>query len=399
MSISTIENAVKAISEGRMVIVIDDARRENEANFVVAAEVVAGEHVAFMLRWGRGQISASMKVHRLDELEIPAIASQNKDPYRTVCAVSVDCTSGKSSARSATDHAATIRALVDQNSRASASSRPGYVFPLLAREHGVFGQAGLTKAVCDLVRLAGFAPAGAFCEIANHNGIMNNLADLEQFAQEHRLPIVTIVALQEFIESSTPRITRIAQSKMPTRYGSFKAISYRDNVSNIDHIVLVHGEIDKASQVIVRVHSECLTGEAFGSLRCDCGDQLKMALEIIQKEPAGCLVYLRGQEGRGIGLGKKIQAYELQDEGLDTFDANTVLGELPDARDYRAAACILKDLGVRDIVLLTNNPDKVAALANDGLVIKKRRSLITKFHASSMSYLRTKRDRFGHLLT
>ena len=398
MTFSTIEQAIAAIAEGRMIIVVDDENRENEGDIVVAADRITAGHVAFMMKHARGLVCVSMTEERLDALQIPLMVARNSESLQTAFTVSVDCKKGTTTGISAADRAATIRALVSADTRPDDLARPGHVFPLRANRLGVLGRPGHTEASVDLARLAGLAPAGVICEIANDDGTMARLPQLQEFARQHGLPIITIEALIEYRRKSEPRVKRFAESQMPTRYGAFRSLAYRDPSTGIEHIALVHGDLAGREDVPVRVHSECLTGEAFRSLRCDCGEQLEMALRAIRQAGAGCLVYLRGQEGRGIGLGNKIAAYGLQDRGMDTLDANSALGLPLDAREYDAAADIIRDLGIRSVRLLTNNPAKLDALRAAGIAVAGRRSLIAATAAANISYLHAKRDRFGHLL-
>jgi len=398
MSFSTIEDAIRAIAAGEMIIVVDDEDRENEGDILVAADKITTEHVAFMMKHARGLICVPLTGERLDELQIPLMVTRNSDSLQTAFTVSVDYNVGTTTGISAEDRAATIRALVAPHTRPDEMSRPGHIFPLRANKLGVLGRPGHTEAAIDFARLANLAPAGVICEIANDDGTMARLPELMDFAAVHGLHIVTIEALIEYRRKSEPQVKRYSESLMPTRFGDFRAIAYRDAGSSVEHIAFVYGDIANREHVPVRVHSECLTGEVFRSLRCDCGEQLEMAMRAVRQAGAGCVVYLRGQEGRGIGLGNKIAAYGLQDKGLDTLDANSALGFPSDVRQYDAAADILSDLGVVSVRLLTNNPAKLEGLRAAGVKVTARQSLIVATSASNISYLRAKRDRFGHLL-
>ncbi|PCD64406.1 bifunctional 3,4-dihydroxy-2-butanone-4-phosphate synthase/GTP cyclohydrolase II [Rhizobium hidalgonense] len=398
MSFSSIDEAIEAIEAGEMVIVVDDENRENEGDLVVAAEKITAEHIAFMMKYARGLICVPLPAERLDKLEIPLMVTRNSDSLQTAFTVSVDCKHGTTTGISAEDRAATVKSLIDPQTRPEDLSRPGHIFPLRANRLGVLGRPGHTEAAVDLARLAGLAPAGVICEIANDDGTMSRLPDLEKFAIEHGLHIVTIDALIEYCRSRDTRVKRYAQSFMPTRFGDFKAIAYRDSLTGTEHLALTLGELCEKEDVLVRVHSECLTGEAFRSMRCDCGQQLEMALRAVQLAGAGCVIYMRGQEGRGIGLGNKIAAYSLQDHGRDTLEANRELGFASDSREYNAAADIIRDLGIGSVRLLTNNPTKIEALRTSGVIVSSRQSLIAASSASNITYLKTKRDRFGHLL-
>lgn len=398
MTFSTIEEALQALAAGQMIIVVDNEDRENEGDIVVPADTATAEHVAFMMKYARGLICTPMTAERLDELDIPLMVTRNSDSMQTAFTVSVDYNRGTTTGISAQDRASTIRALVAPSTKPEELSRPGHIFPLRANKFGVLGRPGHTEAAVDLARLAGFTPAGVICEIANDDGTMARLPQLIEFAQTHDLHLITIEDLIAYRQKTEPQVVRYSQAEMPTRYGKFRAVTYRELSSGVEHIALTIGDLSSSDQPLVRVHSECLTGEAFGSLRCDCGEQLELALQAIREEGPGCLIYMRGQEGRGIGLGNKIAAYGLQDVGLDTLDANGALGLPADARDYRAAADILKDLGVSRVRLLTNNPEKVVALSAAGIDVVSRRSLLVASTASNIAYLRAKRERFGHLL-
>lgn len=398
MRFSTIEDALTALSIGKMIVVVDNEDRENEGDIVVPADTVTAEHVAFMMKHARGLICTPMMPERLDDLDIPLMVTRNSDSMQTAFTVSVDYIPGTSTGISAQDRAATIRALVDPKAQPDEFSRPGHIFPLRANRFGVLGRPGHTEAAVDLATLAGFSPAGAICEIANDDGTMARLPELMEFARIHDLHLITIEDLIAYRLKTESRIRRYSESEMPTKHDTFRAVTYRDLVSGVEHIALTHGDFAACDDVLVRVHSECLTGDAFGSLRCDCGEQLDLALEALAEQPAGCLIYLRGQEGRGIGLGNKIAAYALQEKGLDTLDANDALGFPADAREYQAAAEILRDMKIGSVALLTNNPLKVEALVAAGISVSSRRSLITASSASNVSYLRAKRERFGHFL-
>jgi 3,4-dihydroxy 2-butanone 4-phosphate synthase/GTP cyclohydrolase II len=398
MGFSTIEQAIQAIADGEMIIVVDDEDRENEGDILVAADKITPEHVAFMMNHARGLICVPMTGERLDELQIPLMVTRNSDSMQTAFTVSVDYNKGTTTGISAGDRAATIHALVSANARPDDFSRPGHIFPLRANPLGVLGRPGHTEAAIDFARLAGLSPAGVICEIANDDGSMARLPALTEFAALHGMHIVTIEGLIEYRRKSRPRFKRYSESEMPTRFGEFRAIAYRDADSSVEHLALTYGAVASGKDVLVRVHSECLTGEAFRSLRCDCGEQLEMALRAIRQAGAGCVIYLRGHEGRGIGLGNKIAAYSLQDKGLDTLDANNALGLPADDRQYNAAADILTDLRVETVKLMTNNPRKLDALRSAGVSVTSRQSLLVASSASNVAYLRTKRDRFGHLL-
>ncbi len=398
MPFSRIEDAIDAIARGEMIIVVDDEDRENEGDILIAADAVTPVAIAFMMKHARGLVCISMTDERLDELDMPLMVSRNSESMMTAFTVSVDVIAGTTSGISAGDRAATIRALVDPHATPLDFARPGHVFPLRANPQGVLGRQGHTEAAVDFTRLAGRSPSGVICEIANDDGSMARLPQLIEFAEAHGLLLVTIEDLIAYRRKNEQFVERIGLAEMPTRFGDFKAISYRDLNKGVEHIALIKGDCRKGTRVPVRVHSECLTGEVLGSLRCDCGEQLEMALSIINDEGAGCLIYLRGQEGRGIGLGKKIAAYGLQDQGLDTLEANRALGLPDDSRDYLAAASILRDLDIDDITLLTNSPAKLEAIQECGIKITGRRSLLAACKATNVSYLLTKKEKFGHFL-
>ncbi len=392
----TIEAAVKDIRAGRMVVVLDDEDRENEGDLVMAAERVTPEAINFMARHARGLICVPLTRDRLDQLMIPSMVPDNTDQLQTAFTVSVDAKKGTTTGISAADRSATVRALIDPYTRPEDLSRPGHIFPLRAREGGVLVRAGHTEASLDLARLAGLAPAGVICEIMSDDGTMARAPELHRFARHHRLRIVTIKDLIRYRQARESLIERVGECSLPTRAGTFRCLAYRSRLDQKHHVALVHGEVSSSTPVLVRVHSECLTGDVFGSLRCDCGSQLEAALDRVAAEGAGVVVYLR-QEGRGIGLVNKIRAYALQEEGLDTVDANLKLGFKPDLREYGIGAQILRDLGVKRMVLLTNNPKKLIGLEGFGLEVTGRQSLSGARHAANERYLAAKRDRLGHL--
>ena len=397
MSFIPIEAAIEEIRAGRMVIVVDDEDRENEGDLTLAAEKVTPEAVNFMARHGRGLICLPMTAERLDALRVPLMVQRNTAAFRTAFCVSIEARAGVSTGISAADRAATIRAAIDPKTRPEDLVRPGHVFPLRAQPGGVLRRAGQTEAAVDLARLAGLTPAGVICEIMNEDGTMARVPDLQAFAAQHGLGMILVADLIRYRLQHERLVRRVAAPKLPTRHGDFRIVAYRSDLERKTHLALVLGEIRPTAPVIVRVHSECLTGDVFGSLRCDCGRQLERAMEIIAAEGAGVIVYLR-QEGRGIGLVNKLRAYELQDGGDDTVVANERLGFRADQRDYGIGAQILTDLGARQLRVLTNNPVKFVALAGYGLEIVERLPLeITPDH-HSRSYLRTKKEKLGHLL-
>lgn len=396
--LAAVEDAVAAIANGEMVVVVDSPDRENEGDLVMAAQHVTPAAMHFMATEGRGLICVPMTSSKLAELRIDPMVVNNTDPTGTAFHVSVDARAGTTTGISASDRATTIRALVDPNAVPSDFSRPGHVFPLAARDGGVLKRAGHTEAAVDLVQLAGLPPVGVICEIADEDGEMARLPALVRFARRHQLKVIAISDLIAYRWRTEKLITRVGEARLPLPQGEFLAVGYRDHTAGLEHIALVHGDITGSDDVLVRVHSECLTGDAFASLRCDCGAQLTRALELIVEAGAGAVVYLRGHEGRGIGLLEKIHAYRLQDQGLDTVEANLKLGHPSDRRDYGFGMQILSDLGIRGMRLLTNNPAKRAGLEGYGLSVTERVPLITSPNVENVTYLATKRQKLGHLL-
>ncbi|GAA3073344.1 bifunctional 3,4-dihydroxy-2-butanone-4-phosphate synthase/GTP cyclohydrolase II [Streptomyces olivoverticillatus] len=398
ITLDPVERAIADIAVGRPVVVVDDADRENEGDLIVAAEKVTTEIVAFMMSECRGLICVPMEEPDLDRLDLPQMVERNTESMRTAFTVSVDATRahGTDTGISAADRATTIRLLADQAAVPGDFVRPGHVFPLRAKPGGVLVRNGHTEAGVDLARLAGLRPAAAIVEIAGEDGAMLRLPELVPFARKHGLSIISIEDLIAYRESSEPTVRREAATRLPTAHGDFRAYGYRSTRDGVEHIALVAGDLGDGEDVLVRVHSECLTGDVFGSLRCDCGPQLQASLERITAEGRGVVLYLRGHEGRGIGLLPKLRAYELQEGGRDTLDANLDLGLPADARDYAAGAQILTDLGVRSLRLMTNNPDKTAALVRHGLKVTGREPMPVQAGEHNLGYLRTKRDRMGH---
>ncbi|KRV50430.1 3,4-dihydroxy-2-butanone 4-phosphate synthase [Wenjunlia vitaminophila] len=401
LTLDPIERAVADIAAGRPVVVVDDADRENEGDLVVAAQLVTPEVIAFMMAECRGLICVPMRGTDLDRLKLEQMVQDNTESMRTAFTVSVDAKHGTTTGISAADRAHTARALADPESVPGDFVRPGHVFPLRAREGGVLARDGHTEAGIDLARLAGLHPAAVICEIANADGTMARLPELVPFARRHGLAIVSIEDLIAYRRRVEPAVRREADTALPTAHGTFRAFGYRSEADGAEHIALVAGELADGrlldgEDVLVRVHSECLTGDVLGSQRCDCGPQLQASLARIADEGRGVVVYLRGHEGRGIGLLHKLRAYQLQEVGRDTLDANLDLGLPADARDYGAGASILTDLGVRSLRLLTNNPDKTSALTRHGLLVLGREPLPAPAGEHNLRYLRTKRDRMGH---
>jgi len=394
---NTIDEAIEELQKGRMIIVVDDEDRENEGDLCMAAEKVTPEAINFMAKYGRGLICLSLTPERVEALKLPMMTDENSSPYGTAFTISIEAKRGVTTGISAHDRAKTILTAIDPKTRPEDLARPGHVFPLKARPGGVLQRVGHTEASVDLARLAGLYPAGVICEIMNDDGTMARVPELMEFARRHNLKIVTIKDLIKYRMRAERLVKRIAITKLPTEYGDFTAIGYSNLVDSNIHIALVKGEIRPDEPVLVRVHSECLTGDVFGSRRCDCGEQLHRAMEMIEKEGKGVILYMR-QEGRGIGLENKLKAYELQDKGLDTVEANIQLGFKPDLRDYGIGAQILVDLGVKNMRLMTNNPKKIVGLEGYGLKVVERVSIEIKPHDKNIIYLKTKKKKLGHLL-
>jgi 3,4-dihydroxy 2-butanone 4-phosphate synthase/GTP cyclohydrolase II len=397
-SFASIEQAVADIAAGRPVVVVDDADRENEGDLIFAAELATPELVAFMVRHTSGYICVPLTESECDRLDLPPMHHTNQDRRGTAYTVTVDAREGVGTGISAADRAHTIRLLAAESTGPTDLARPGHVVPLRAREGGVLRRPGHTEAAIDLTRLAGLRPAGVICELVNDDGTMMRLPDLEKFCAEHGLTLVTIADLIAHRRRTEKQVEQVAAVRMPTPHGVFRALGYRAEHDSAEHLALVMGDLGDGQDVLVRVHSECLTGDVFGSQRCDCGPQLQAALARVAQEGRGVVLYVRGHEGRGIGLLHKLQAYQLQDLGRDTVDANLDLGLPADARDYGTGAQILYDLGVRSMRLLTNNPAKRAGLEGYGLTVTGREGLPVRPHPENVRYLRTKRDRMGHLL-
>ena len=396
--LDSIERAVADLAAGQPVVVVDDEDRANEGDLVLAASKATAAQLGFMVRHTSGVICVPMEGRELDRLKLPPMTAVNEDRKKTAYSVSVDARDGVTTGISAADRARTIRVLVDSATEPYELTRPGHVFPLRAAPGGVLQRAGHTEAAVDLARLAGLTPAGVIAEIVNDDGSMARLPELRAFADEHGLALVTIADLIAFRRRSETLVERVASTRLPTRYGEFLAVGYRSTIDGVEHVALVKGEIGAGHDVLVRVHSECLTGDVLGSLRCDCGPQLEAALRTVAAEGHGVVLYMRGHEGRGIGLLHKLAAYQLQDAGRDTVDANLDLGLPADARDYGLGAQILVDLGVRTMRLLTNNPTKRAGLEGYGLEITERVPLEVHATPENLRYLQTKRDRMGHEL-
>jgi len=393
-----IEDATDAIRAGRMVIVVDDADRENEGDLTIAAEKITPDAINFMARYGRGLICVSMTPERLDELEIPLMVSRNSSRFDTAFCVSIEARGRTTTGISAADRAATVLAAIDPATRSNDLIRPGHMFPLRSRTGGVLVRAGQTEAAVDLARIAGLYPAGVICEIMNEDGTMARVPELTKFAKKHRLLMITVADLIKYRMRTESLVRRVATAKLPTEYGDFQVHAFEDLVQKHSHIALVCGEIKDGKDVLVRVHSSCLTGDVFHSARCDCGAQLDAAMQKIAAEGRGVLLYLN-QEGRGIGLTNKIRAYELQDEGFDTVEANERLGFKADQRDYGMGVQILRELGIRSMRLLSNNPRKLVGVEGYGLSVSEWLPLEIPASESTRRYLKTKKEKLGHKLS
>ncbi len=395
---NTIDEAIDDIAKGKLVILVDDEDRENEGDLCMAAEKVTPEAINFMARYGRGLICLSLTPERVEELKLPMMTEDNTSPFGTAFTVSIEAKKGVTTGISAADRATTIRTAIAPDTKPEDLVRPGHVFPLKARPGGVLQRAGQTEGSVDLSRLSGLYPAGVICEIMNDDGTMARVPELIEFAKKQNLKTVTIKDLIKYRMRTESFVKRLVSVKMPTEYGGeFNAIAYANEIDNTVYIALVKGEIKPEDEVLVRVHSQCLTGEVFGSKRCDCGEQLHRAMEMVSREGKGVILYVR-QEGRGIGLINKLKAYELQDKGLDTVEANIRLGFKPDLRDYGVGAQILVDLGVRKMKLMTNNPKKIVGLEGYGLKVVERVPIEAKPHEKNIIYLKTKKKKMGHML-
>jgi 3,4-dihydroxy 2-butanone 4-phosphate synthase / GTP cyclohydrolase II len=393
-----IDDAIAAIRAGEMIIVVDDEDRENEGDLTIAAEKITPEAINFMARYGRGLICLSMTPERLDELDIPLMVSQNSSQFDTAFCVSIEAKARTTTGISASDRAATVLAAIDPATRPADLARPGHTFPLRARPGGVMVRAGQTEAAVDLARIAGLYPAGVICEIMNEDGTMARVPELAKFARKHKLLMITIADLIKYRISTESLVKRVASANLPTDYGPFKICAFENQVDKQTHVALVLGDITDGHDVLVRVHSQCLTGDVLHSIRCDCGAQLDAAMQRIAKEGRGVLLYLN-QEGRGIGLANKIRAYELQDEGFDTVEANERLGFKADQRDYGMGVQILRELGVRTMRLLSNNPRKLVGIEGYGLSVVEWLPLEIPASDSTRRYLKTKKDKLGHKLS
>jgi 3,4-dihydroxy 2-butanone 4-phosphate synthase / GTP cyclohydrolase II len=398
MKFNAIEEAVEDIKKGKMVILVDDEDRENEGDLTMAAEMVTPEAINFMAKYGRGLICLSLTPERVEHLKLPMMTTDNTSSFGTAFTISIEAKKGVTTGISAADRATTIKTAINPRSGAEDLARPGHVFPLRAKPGGVLQRAGQTEGSVDLSRLAGLFPAGVICEIMNDDGTMARVPQLLTFAKEHGLKIVTVKDLIAYRVKKESLVRRVAVTKLPTSHGNeFTAILYANDIDRLNHIALVKGDIKPDDEVLVRVHSECLTGDVFGSLRCDCGEQLHNAMKMIGEEGKGVVLYMR-QEGRGIGIEGKLKAYELQDKGKDTVEANLALGYKADLRDYGVGAQILRDIGVRKIRLMTNNPKKIVGLEGYGLAVVARVPIEMHPHPRNVHYLKVKKNKLGHML-
>lgn len=398
MIFDTIDTAVNAIKQGKFVVVVDDEDRENEGDLICSASLVNSDMLAFMIRHTTGIVCVPMTGERLDSLQLPLMVQNNTECHRTAFTVSVDYCEGTSTGVSASDRTITIRALADPNTTGDSFRRPGHIFPLRYREGGVLKRAGHTEASIDLCLLAGLPPVGVLCELVNDDGTMQRLPSLIEFARKFDLPLISVAELIRYRRSKEKLVECVSKATLPTAWGIFKIFVYRSILDGIEHLALVHGDVHDKESVLVRVHSECLTGDVFKSLRCDCGTQLEQAMELIGTEGAGVIVYLRGHEGRGIGLGHKVHAYNLQEMGRDTVEANVELGFKPDSREYGIGAQILCDLGLTSIRLISNNPAKFGGLEGYDLNIVDRVSLPPVKTLDNRDYLLTKKNKLGHYI-
>lgn len=394
----SVKEAADIIKQGKMVIIVDDEDRENEGDLMIASEMITPEAVNFMAKNARGLICVSLTMERSHELDLPLMVDRNTSRYETPFTISVDAKRGTTTGISAFDRATTIKCLIDKKAGPEDFAKPGHIFPLMAKRGGVLVRAGQTEASLDLARIAGLYPSGVICEIMKDNGEMARMPDLEKFSKEFNIPIITVEEIIKYRVKEETLVEEKAEANLPTRWGVFKIRAYIDSLHNETHIALVKGDIDPNEPTLVRVHSQCLTGDTFGSLKCDCGNQLDRAMKMIEKEGRGVLLYLLNQEGRGIGLINKIRAYKLQESGLDTVEANLELGLPEDMRDYGIGAQILRKLGLRKLKLMTNNPSKYIALKGYGLEIVERVQIEEGLNPVNEFYMKTKKDKMGHIL-
>jgi 3,4-dihydroxy 2-butanone 4-phosphate synthase/GTP cyclohydrolase II len=394
-----IEDVIAAIARGEMIVMVDDEDRENEGDLIMAAQFATPEKIAFIVRYSSGVVVAPISGDRCDDLRLPLMVEHNTESHRTAFTISVDLIEGTTTGISAADRAATLRALANPRESFASFARPGHIFPLRAREGGVLKRAGHTEAAVDLARMAGLEPAGIICEIINDDGSMSRLPELIEFSRKHDLLLSSIAELIKYRRHHEKLVTRMGQAQVPTDWGNFTCTAFKSDVDGTEHLAFSLGTVDDGQPVLVRVHSECLTGDVFSSRRCDCGPQLHSAMSLIAEEGRGIVVYLRGHEGRGIGIGHKIRAYSLQDGGLDTVDANTELGLPVDSREYGIGAQILADMGANQLRLITNNPAKYGGIEGYGLEIIERVAINPVATEENIKYLQTKRDRMGHLFS
>ena len=394
-----IEDVIAAIARGEMIVMVDDEDRENEGDLIMAAQFATPEKIAFIVRYSSGVVVAPISGDRCDDLRLPLMVEHNTESHRTAFTISVDLIEGTTTGISAADRAATLRALADPQESFASFARPGHIFPLRAREGGVLKRAGHTEAAVDLARMAGLEPAGIICEIINDDGSMSRLPELIEFSRKHNLLLSSIAELIKYRRHHEKLVTRMGQAQVPTDWGNFTCTAFKSDVDGTEHLAFSLGTVDDGQPVLVRVHSECLTGEVCSSRRCDCDPQLHSAMSLIAEEGRGIVVYLRGHEGRGIGIGHKIRAYSLQDGGLDTVDANTELGLPVDSREYGIGAQILADMGANQLRLITNNPAKYGGIEGYGLEIIERVAINPVATEENIKYLQTKRDRMGHLFS
>lgn len=394
----TVEEAIRTVKTGKLIIIVDDESRENEGDLMVAAEKVTPDIINFMAKHGRGLICLSLTKERVKELDLPLMVSDNTARFQTAFTVSIDAKEGVTTGISAYDRAQTILSAIDTQTLPSDLARPGHIFPLQAMKGGVLERAGQTEASVDIVRLAGLKPAGVICEVMNEDGTMARMPELEDFSRTYDIPILAIADLIKYRMKNETLVKKIEETYLPTKFGHFKMMIYEDSIHKEHHIALVKGEIKKNDLTLVRAHSQCLTGDTFGSSRCDCGEQLHRSMELIDKEGKGVILYILNHEGRGIGLVNKIKAYAMQDKGIDTVEANEKLGFKPDQRDYGIGAQILVSLGINKIRLITNNPRKFIGLAGYGMEIVERVPLEIPPSKSNFKYLKTKKEKMGHIL-
>lgn len=394
----SVPEALDYIKQGKMIVIIDDEDRENEGDLMIASEKISPEAVNFMAKHARGLICISLSEERSSALELPLMVDKNTSTFETPFTVSVDAKKNTTTGISAFDRAETIKCLIDPKTKPDDLLKPGHIFPLRARNGGVLVRAGQTEASFDLAKMAGLNPSGVICEIMKDDGTMARMPDLIKFSREFDIPIITIEEIIKYRIQKDKLVQQVAEANLPTRWGEFTIKAFVDEINKETHIALVHGDLDTEGPVLVRVHSQCLTGDTFGSLKCDCGNQLKNAMKMIAKEGCGVVLYLLNQEGRGIGLINKIKAYKLQENGLDTIEANIELGFKPDQRDYGIGAQILRKLGLRKLRIITNNPSKYIALSGYGLEIVERVPIEVGFHKENIEYMKTKKEKMGHLL-